>query len=85
MMLDDLAMITVDTPTYGVIQANIACLLSEYSPSVKAYFCLTAVAICYLNCCFSFFFAGLTPESYPKGPSEENLSNCQTGIFAGHI
>jgi len=22
MMLDDLAMITVDTPTYGVIQAN---------------------------------------------------------------
>jgi len=35
MMLDDLAMITVDTPTYGVIQANIVCLLKQYSTSIK--------------------------------------------------
>jgi len=66
MMLDDLAMITVDTPTYGVIQANIACLLSEYSPSIKAYLCLTAVAICYLNCCFSFFLPAWLQKATPK-------------------
>jgi len=85
MMLDDLAMITVDTPTYGVIQANSLFIVTVRAVrwSLNCLNCLAAVAtiqLWLLNCCFSFRFRLPVCHSYSKGPCEENHSDyCFTG------